>query len=127
MEREYLMDTNCVIDYLDNKLPPETNHLIDHIDSKISVITRMELLSWPGATQKQTNILKEFISASEVFTLDESIITKSIEIRKKHRTKLPDAIIAGTAVVNNLTIITRNTKDFINIHGLVCIDPYKPS
>ena len=124
MGKEYLIDTNSVIDYLDNKLPDNANELIDGMDSKISVITRMELLAWPGASEQQTLILNEFINASEVFALEEPIILKAIEIRKTHKTKLPDAIIAATALVNELTIITRNTKDFEKIEGLGILNPY---
>ena len=124
MGKGYLTDTNSVIDYLDNKLPDKANELIDGIDSKISVITRMELLSWSGIDTKQILVLSEFINASEVFTLEEPIILKAIEIRKTHKTKLPDAIIAATALVNELCIITRNTKDFNKIEGLEVIDPY---
>lgn len=121
---EYLIDTNSVIDYLDNKLPEKANQLIDRISSKISVITRMELLSWPGASDGQVLVLFEFINASEVFALEEPIILKAIDIRKKHKTKLPDSIIAATAFVNKLTIITRNTKDFEKIEGLTVLNPY---
>ncbi len=78
----------------------------------------MELLSWPGASQEQTLILNEFINASEVFALEESVIVKAVEIRKTFKTKLPDAIIAATAIVNNLSLITRNTKDFEKIQEL---------
>jgi len=124
MGKEYLIDTNSVIDYLDNKLPEQANDLIDSIDSKISVITRMELLAWPGASEQQTLILNEFISASEVFALEEPVILNAIEIRKAYKTKLPDAIIAATALVNKLTIITRNTKDFDKIEGLEVLTPY---
>jgi predicted nucleic acid-binding protein len=84
----------------------------------------MELLAWPGASNEQTIILTEFINASEVFALEEPIILKSIEIRKAHKTKLPDAIIAATAIVNELTIITRNTKDYDKIEGLEVMNPY---
>ena len=124
MGKEYLIDTNSVIDYLDNKLPDNANELIDSIDSKISVITRMELLAWPGADEQQTLILDEFINASDVFLLEEPIILKAIEIRKTHKTKLPDAIIVATALVKELTIITRNTKDFDKIEGLDVLNPY---
>ena len=124
MGKEYLIVTNSVIDYLDNKLPEQANDLIDSIDSKISVITRMELLAWPGASEQQTLILNEFISASEVFALEEPVILNAIEIRKAYKTKLPDAIIAATALVNKLTIITRNTKDFDKIEGLEVLTPY---
>ena len=124
MGKEYLIDTNSVIDYLDNKLPSNANELIDGVDSRISVITRMELLAWPGADKEQTFILKKFINSSEVFALEEPIILKAIEIRKTYKTKLPDAIIAATALVNNLTMITRNTKDFEKIDGLKSLNPH---
>ena len=124
MGKEYLIDTNSVIDYLDNKLPDNANELIDNIDSRISVITRMELLAWPGASEQQTLILNEFINASDIFALEEPVILKAIDIRKTHKTKLPDAIIAATALVNEFTIITRNTKDFDKIEGLEVMNPY---
>jgi len=124
MGREYLIDTNAVIDYQDNKMPGKANKLIDGIDSKISVITRMELLAWLGADEEQTLVLKEFIDASEVFALEETVILKAIDIRKTYRTKLPDAIIAATAAVNNLGLITRNTKDFEKIEELKVVNPY---
>lgn len=125
MGKEYLIDTNAVIDYLDNKLPDKAGEFMDGIDSRISVITRMELLSWPGASQEQTLILNEFINASEVFALEEPVIVKAVDIRKTFKTKLPDAIIAATAIVNNLSLITRNTKDFDKIEGLEVLNPYE--
>ena len=74
MGKEYLIDTNAVIDYLDNKLPKKANAFIDGINSNISVITRIELLAWPGASDKQARILMEFVEMSEVFNLQEDII-----------------------------------------------------
>ena len=124
MGKEYLIDTNAVIDYLDNKLPDKAGELMDGIDSRISVITRMELLSWPGASQEQTQILNEFINASEVFALEEPVIVKAVDIRKTFKTKIPDAIIAANAIVNKLALITRNTKDFEKIEGLEVLNPY---
>jgi len=119
-----LTDTNSVIDFLINKLPDKANLLIEGVDSKISVITRMELLAWSGASYKQTLILNEFIVASMVFALEEPVIIKAIDIRKVYKIKLPDAIISATALVNELAIITRNTNDFNHIEGLEVINPY---
>lgn len=53
MGKEYLIDTNAVIDYLDNKLPAKANSFIDDNRPNISVITRIELLAWPGADERQ--------------------------------------------------------------------------
>ncbi len=124
MGKSYLIDTNSVIDFPDNRLPDKANELLDTVVSGISVITRIELLSWPGAESKQTLILEQFINTSEVFAMEELIILKAIDIRKSYKTKLPDAIIAATAIVHELDIITLNTKDFDKIKGLVVINPY---
>jgi predicted nucleic acid-binding protein len=125
MEQRYLADTNTIIDYLENKLPEKSIQLLDSIDILLSVISRIELLVWKNATEDQLNILNEFINASIVFNLSEDVILKAIEIRKTYRLKLPDAIIAATAITNTLTLITRNLVDFEKISQLTCIDPYQ--
>jgi predicted nucleic acid-binding protein len=54
----------------------------------------------------------------EVFSvlfIDQKIADMAIEIRKKQRIKLPDAIIAATAKVLNLCLVTRNIDDFKKI------------
>ena len=124
MGKEYLIDTNSVIDYLDNKLPTKANELIEAAKSRISVITRIELLSWSGATNSQTIILLNFIGESEIYHLEEPVILKTIKIRKKYRTKLPDAIIAATALINHFSVVTRNTNDFDKIEQLEIINPH---
>lgn len=124
MAQRYLTDTNTIIDYLENKLPEKSSVIIDNIDIQLSVISRIELLVWQKASDEQLKILEDFIGASFVFGLSEDVILKSIEIRKHCRLKLPDAIIAATAVVNDLILITRNTSDFEKVDLLRRVDPY---
>ena len=121
---KYLTDTNTAIDYLDNKLPDNIANLLDSVTIYLSVIVRMELLSWKKATSTQEQILLKFINASIVFGLDEPIILDAILIRKNYSVKLPDAIIAATAINKNLTLLTRNMADFEKINGLKVINPY---
>jgi len=125
VEQGYLADTNAIIDYLESKLPERSINLIDNIKIQFSVISRIELLAWQKATDHQLKVLNGFIGVSTVFDLTENIILKSIEIRKSYRLKLPDAIIAATAIVNNLTLLTRNSSDFQKVSGLKSIDPYQ--
>jgi hypothetical protein len=56
--------------------------------------------------------------------MDDAIVDKTIEVRSLYKIKLPDAIIAATAIGNGLVLVTRNTKDFKDIEGLEVIDPY---
>jgi hypothetical protein len=125
-QKKYLIDTNVIIDYLGNRLPISglnfMNEIIDTIPT-ISVISKIEVLGF-SATDKNCFILKGFIDDSCVLNLTENVIDTCIEIRENHKTKLPDAIIASTAITNNLILITRNISDFKNIDDLQVVDPH---
>lgn len=66
-----------------------------------------------------------FVNTAVVLPLDEVVTEKTIRLRRQHKKlKLGDAIIAATALVHGLTIISRNTKDFQQIAGLDCVNPH---
>lgn len=44
--------------------------------------------------------------------LDEATLLESLDLRRMHRLKLPDALIWASARVNGWQLVTRNTKDF---------------
>jgi predicted nucleic acid-binding protein len=46
-------------------------------------------------------------------------------LRQQHKIKLPDAIIAATAMAEGLTLITRNSDDFKNINSLKLLNPWE--
>jgi len=123
MGAEYLIDTNVVIDFSSGKLPRNAHDKIAGIintSPQISVINRIELLSLPEVSYQ----IVLFVEEAHVFTLSEEIVTKTIELRKKHKIKTPDAIIAATALVNKLKLVTHNVSDFSNVKGLKVIDSY---
>lgn len=125
---KYLWDTNTVIYYLQQQFSISAGTFIDDLLKEnhpaISAITEIELLCWKTASDKDYELLLNFINDITVIELEQPIKLKTVEIRKNSRIKLPDAIIAATAVVYNLTLITRDTKDFKNVIGLKIIDPY---
>jgi predicted nucleic acid-binding protein len=82
------------------------------------------LLCWKGATSKDILQIKKLISRTILYNLDEDIKQETVSIRKNYRLKLPDAIIAASAQVNDLVLLTRNVDDFKNIKGLKIINPY---
>lgn len=69
-------------------------------------------------------VLHSFIRDALIIELEPAIKLKTVDIRKLHTIKLPDAIIAASAQVNNLTLITRNTSDFKNITDLPIVNPW---
>ena len=119
--KNYLIDTNVAIYYFGLALSIESEKFMDQILSErysISVINRIELLGFEKLNVNESDTLSSFVSSSGIFDLEEDIILKTIQIRKKYNIKLPDAIIAATCLVNNCSLITNNIKDFDKITGL---------
>lgn len=124
MGQGFIIDTNVVIDVLDNALPSNGMAFVATLPPLISEATRMELLGWTNATPDQLAPVQRFISKATLLPISEQVILKVIEIRQAHKIKLGDAIIAATALVYDFTLLTRNNSDFKDIDGLTCIDPH---
>jgi len=91
----------------------------------ISAITEIELLCWKTAAQQDIDLLNNFISDAEIIELEKLIKLKTVDIRKTHKLKLPDAIIAASAMVYDLTFLTRNVNDFKKIENIKIINPWE--
>ncbi len=68
--------------------------------------------------------LQLFVDIAKIYIVDNDIALKTIDIRVKYKIKVPDAVIAATAIHYDLTLITRNISDFKKISELEIIDPY---
>ncbi len=126
MGQQYLTDSNSVIDYLGGKLPSTGMDFISGIVNhthKISVITKIEVLGYNTPTASY-QLLNDFVESSILLELTSDVINQTIVLRKALKIKIPDAIIAATALVFNLTLITRNENDFQNIPGLKLLNPW---
>ncbi len=125
---KYLWDTNTVIYYLQRQFTPLAEKFIDDLLTKeqpcISAITEIELLCWKTPDEKDLQVLHNFIKDALIIELERDIKLKTAHIRKNNKLKLPDAIIAATALVYDLILIARNAKDFTAIDGLKIIDPH---
>ena len=125
---KYLWDTNTAIYYLQQQFPPNAEKFIDDLlkdgQPVISAITEIELLCWKTATKEDLKVLHNFINDAFVIELEQAIKIKTAEIRKVVRIKLPDAIIAATALIYDFTLLSRNLSDFEDIEGLKIINPW---
>lgn len=130
MGQNYLIDTNIISHLFADRLPKKGKELettIINTDFIISVVVEIEALTYYDDTDKMP-LIEEFISMATVLQLDRTVTKKVIEIRRKHRKlKLGDAIIAASAIIHNLVLLTNNVKDFANIKGLKIIDPHSDS
>ncbi len=128
MGERFLIDTNILIYYLADAIPKEELPTIEEIlrgSFNVSIITKIEFLGWKGHTQEGFEKSKEFISFANVIPLTDEIGDVAIELRRQVSIKLPDAVIAATALVHNLTLVTRNVKDFKRIEGLRIYNPFE--
>jgi predicted nucleic acid-binding protein len=120
----YLIDSNAIIDYLSGAMPEEAmiwpGNTINEVPI-ISVMTKIEVLGFKNTANTEA-LLNDFIDACMIIPLSEETIDQTIQIRKKHKIKTPDAIIAASAKVLALTLISRNITDFKKIGGLKVID-----
>jgi predicted nucleic acid-binding protein len=125
-EIRYLTDTNAVIDYLARKMPANgmdfMNKVVNSIPN-ISIITKIEVLGF-NTTPEHTLLLTDFMDDASILDLTTEVADLTISIRRAHKIKLPDAILAATAVANGMKLVTRNTSDFKNIAGLEILNPY---
>jgi len=121
-----LIDTNVWIDALAGRLSPAAFFKISvQADwAGYSAITRIELFGLPGLKDEEETKISEILKPFVEIAVESAIIDRAIGVRKARRIKVPDAIIAATALVRGCSLITRNTEDFKGISDLVVIDPY---
>lgn len=108
----FLVDTNIII--LGLKGNVEIRNTLEDKNLFISVITEIELNSIPFNSKKDEALMANFISNCFVIELDFEIKRQTITIRKNTKTKLPDAIIAASAFVHKLPLLTAD-KGFTKI------------
>jgi predicted nucleic acid-binding protein len=127
MGQRYLIDTNVISHLFSNKLPHEGKEFVKNIvntDFIISVAVEIEILTHHESPDKLP-LIEEFINLATILPLDKNVTKTAIQLRRNQRKlKLGDAIIAATALVYNLILITNNTKDFKSIQDLKIIDPH---
>ncbi|MDI6766745.1 MAG: type II toxin-antitoxin system VapC family toxin [Bacteroidota bacterium] len=109
---KYLLDTNAVVALLkgDNKLQ---NLLQNAKWIGISIITQLEILSFPNLTESDKLLFQSFLKRLDVIGLEvnaEKLIDSIVNFRKIYRMKLPDAIITATAKEHESALITRDER-----------------
>ncbi len=127
MDLKFILDSNAVIDFLGAKYPAEGMNLINTaVDDipNISIISKIEVLSYK-ASEIEYELLLNFCKDALVIELNDEVVNKTIDLRIQYKLKTPDAIIAATALVYNMILITRNISDFGKVQDLTIINPFE--
>ena len=125
--RRYLLDTNILIYYWKNDIPEAERDKKEEILKHsfiISIITKIELLGWRMHTPDGFEKAKEFLEQAEVLPIDDELAELTIALKRNNNIKLADALIAATALSNNLVLVTRNYSDFSTLAELEIYNPF---
>lgn len=105
-----VFDTNILIDYLIGR--EEAQQEIDrHPRRAISLVTWMEL-QIGSKSDGEADVIDMFLREFRVIDITRQVARRAIEIRRRTRVRLPDAITWATAQLESAVLVTRNTKDF---------------
>lgn len=106
---DYLLDTNFILGLL--KSSTETLALINERQIELhqcaySAITRMELLGFPGITRDEEAVIQKKLARLAYAPITSAVEDIAIRLRQTYRVKLPDAIIAASALAVGAELLT---------------------
>lgn len=107
---DILLDTDILVDHLRGSAELRVgSHRVHY-----SVITRAELFA--GSTT--TNVVSALLAPFREIEVDRTIAERAGRVRRESGVRLPDALIAATAITHGLGLVTRNRRAFERIRGL---------
>ena len=118
-----LLDSNIVI-YTGK---PNHEFLRDFIEANpcsASTVTRVETLGFHNITDDERIIYEEIFDIIDLLPLSSDVVEEAVKLRQQRKMSLGDALVAATALVWNLPVMTRNVDDFKWIPNLTLINPF---
>jgi predicted nucleic acid-binding protein len=121
-----VFDSSTLILFLNAALTEQPTALLaralEESAAVISAVTRAEVLAWPSHTVTSLNNATALLDAFQLVAVDRVIADEAARIRREHGVKLPDALIAATALQLKLALVTANARDFQKIKGLQVVE-----
>ena len=120
----YTLDTNAILYYLKDDTAAvavlrgifaETSVLY------VSAITELELFAYSDLRPAEESLIEELLATVSVIPVGSRIARLAAFLRRHHRLKVPDSVIAATAMFTGSKLLTRNTRDFRNIANLTVL------
>ena len=110
------LDTNICIYLLNGDLI--LAEILQDQNIYISIITEMELYAYHGYNSSSIKILHSFMDSVSIVNIEEGIKLNAIKIRKNIKLKLPDSIIAASALTYKMPLISAD-KDLKKLGILI--------
>lgn len=125
MNGRLLLDTNFIIGYLMEK-DPLVEFLKSHADDELfaSIVSRLELLSFHALSEEDEGKIQSFLTGLTLIPLSEEVQNSTIMFRRATRRKLPDSIVAASAITASATLVTCDRElAAATFPGLTTINP----
>jgi predicted nucleic acid-binding protein len=102
----FVLDTNVILYFLGGRLAEP----LPAGPYAISVISELELLAYPSLVASEEQRIRTFLADIAVTDLTQAIKDHAVDLRKRYSLKLPDAIVAATALALEATLLTNDQR-----------------
>jgi predicted nucleic acid-binding protein len=118
-----LLDSNILI-YGANGENPGLDAMLDRTDLAAASVTRIETLGFHRLTGVERAWLEAAFERMKIMAPDDTVAARAIGLRPDRKMGLADAKIAATALVHDMSLVTRNEQDFKHVTGLRLVNPF---
>lgn len=101
---DLFVDTNILINLAEGKR--EVDQYLEGNNLFVSVITEIELLGWHKITNQQKDFFQALLNDCTLIGLTKPVKELAIELKQKHKIKLPDSVISASAIHLDIPLIT---------------------
>lgn len=126
MKRKVIFDSNILVSLSKGEIDP-VRFADAFCKNKwlVSIITKIEVLSKPLLTAEDERFLLKFLTECKTINLSRSIVSETIRFRQTNRRKLPDSIIAATAVTLGAALISNDSHLLQVQYPALAVEPFE--
>ena len=117
-----ILDSNIII----YSALPDHAKLRDFIRDNspyVSDISKVEVMGYNKLSGDDLRYFDSFFEATTLIPVSDVVILEAVSLRQQRMMSLGDSIVAASAITNNFSLVTSNTKDFKWINRLALINP----
>ena len=120
---KFLLDSNALI----YAARPDARYApfrlwVKHSAAVVSAISRVEVLGFTRLTVADARAFAAMFLLLPQLPITDAVLDQAVKIRQQTRLKTPDALVAATALVHGLELVTADS-DFSRVAGLVVVNP----
>ena len=118
----YTLDTNAILYYLKDDAGAVSvlrDVFAENVPIYVSTVTELELFAYSDLSAEEESLIEGLLATVSVIPVDSRIARLAALVRRDYRLKVPDSVIAATAMFTGSKLLTRNTRDFRTISNFI--------